>query len=386
MPGLSHPQSPIEVLHIASGDRWAGAEVQLWTLVRHLNRREDTRARVVLLNEGETAERLREAGVAVDILDESRLNGFQILLGLRRLIRLHRPDVIHTHRQKENIIGSFANATTLRVPCVRTVHGAPEHTPPLSRPHKRIFRWLDWIAGRYIQSRIIAVTDELGRQLSREFPPSHVIAIENGVDVEAIRGAHDFGAADFRTALPQHRHIGIVGRLEPVKRIDIFLDMAADLVAGTPPWPLAFHVFGDGSLLTQLRKHARRLQIYPYVTFHGHRTDIHTCIASLDIMIMCSDHEGMPMAALEALALGVPVIANRTGGLIGAMDGGDAGILLTSRTGASYADAVRELLSSPQRAQSMAETARRHIAGHLSAARNAERIAEIYRTLQHRAV
>jgi L-malate glycosyltransferase len=252
MPGLSHPQSPIEVLHIASGDRWAGAEVQLWTLVRHLNRREDTRARVVLLNEGETAERLREAGVAVDILDESRLNGFQILLGLRRLIRLHRPDVIHTHRQKENILGSLANATTLRVPCVRTVHGAPEHAPPWSRPHKRIFRWLNWVAGRYIQTRIIAVTDELGRQLGREFPPNHVIAIENGVDVEAISGAHDLGPADFRTALPQHRHIGIVGRLEPVKRIDIFLDMAADLLAGTPPSPLAFHVFGDGSELEHI--------------------------------------------------------------------------------------------------------------------------------------
>jgi L-malate glycosyltransferase len=151
MPGLSHPQSPIEVLHIASGDRWAGAEVQLWTLVRHLNRREDTRARVVLLNEGETAERLREAGVAVDILDESRLNGLQILLGLRRLIRLHRPDVIHTHRQKENIIGSFANATTLRVPCVRTVHGAPEHTPPLSGPTSESF--VGWIGLPAVISR-----------------------------------------------------------------------------------------------------------------------------------------------------------------------------------------------------------------------------------------
>jgi L-malate glycosyltransferase len=152
MSGLSpHAKSPIEVLHIASGDRWAGAEVQLWTLVRHLNRREDTRARVVLLNEGETAERLREAGVAVDILDECRVNGFQILLGLRRLIRRHRPDVIHTHRQKENILGALANVTTLRVPSVQTVHGASEHAPSWSRPHKRLLRWLDWATGRHLQ-------------------------------------------------------------------------------------------------------------------------------------------------------------------------------------------------------------------------------------------
>jgi L-malate glycosyltransferase len=383
MPAPPHEKSPIEVLHIASGDLWAGAEVQLWTLVRHLNRRDDTRARVILLNEGETAERLREAGIAVDILDEFRLNGFQILRGLRRLIRLHRPDVIHTHRQKENILGSLANVTTLRVPCVRTVHGAPEHAPPWSRPDKRILRGLDWLAGRYIQNRIIAVTEELGRQLGREFAPNQVIVVENGVDVEEISRVRELGPADFRTALPQHRHIGIVGRIEPVKRIDIFLDMAADLLADSSPWPLAFHVFGDGSLIDPLRERAKRLQIAPYVTFHGHRTDIHSCIASLDIMIMCSDHEGMPMAALEALALGVPVIANRTGGLIDALDGGNAGVLLTSRTGTSYADAVRALLSSPQRAMGMAETAGRHVERHFSAARNAECIAGIYKMIQN---
>lgn len=384
MPAPPHEKSRIEVLHVASGDLWAGAEVQLWTLVRHLNRRGDTRARVVLLNEGETAERLRESGVAVDILDESRLNGFQILLGLRRLIRRYRPDVIHTHRQKENILGSLANLTMMRVPCMRTVHGAPEHRPPWSRPHKRILRGLDWLAGRYLQNRIVAVTDELGRQLGEEFSPDQVIVVVNGVDVEEVRRARELGPADFRAALPEHRHIGTVGRLEPVKRIDIFLDMAADLLAGESPWPLAFHVFGDGSLLEQVRKRARHLQITPHVTFHGHRTDIHSCIAGLDIMIMCSDHEGMPMAALEALALGVPLIANRTGGLIDALDRGNAGILLTNRTGAGYAEAVRELLSSPQRAISMAEAAGRHVVGHFSAARNAECIAGIYRTMQNK--
>ena len=93
--------SPLIVLHVASGDRWAGAEVQLHTLLTHLNQRADIQARAVLLNEGEAAARLRASGVPVDILDESRLNGFQILLGLRRLLRRYRhASAIPTGRRK----------------------------------------------------------------------------------------------------------------------------------------------------------------------------------------------------------------------------------------------------------------------------------------------
>jgi L-malate glycosyltransferase len=381
MSGLSpHAKSPIEVLHIASGDRWAGAEVQLWTLVRHLNRREDTRARVVLLNEGETAERLREAGVAVDILDESRLNGFQILLGLRRLIRRHRPDIIHTHGRKENVLGSLANATTLRVPSVRTVHGAPEHAPPWSRPHKHLFRWLDWATGRYLQDRIIAVSHGLGEQLRRALPSNKVAVIENGVDIDTVR-AHATTAADFRLAQPAHKHIGIVGRLDPVKRVDIFLEMAADLLKRELPWRLAFHVFGNGPLRADLESIARHHQIDRMVTFHGHRTDVHTCISSLDVLIMCSDHEGMPMTILEALALGTPVIAHRIGGLLDVLCFAPQELLLDDQGPRAYADAVVNLLSSPQLTAELRDRGRQELEQRFHAALNAANMADCYAEL-----
>lgn len=374
---LSPPASPLAVLHVASGDRWAGAEVQLHTLLTHLNKRDDIRARAVLLNEGETAERLRSSGVPVDILDESRLNGLQILLDLRRLLRRHRPQVVHTHRQKENILGSLANATTLRVPCVRTVHGAPEHAPPWSQPHKRLFRWLDLLAGRYLQGRVIAVSRGLGVQLGATFSPEKIAVIENGVDVAAVK-AQARVPTDFRIAQPQHKHIGIVGRLDPVKRLDIFLDMAAELRQRHLPWSLAFHVFGDGPLRAQLGELAGRRQLDDLVTFHGHRQDIHPCLASLDVLIMCSDHEGMPMAVLEALAVGTPVIANRVGGLIDALEEGSTGILLESRDGVAYADAVWDLLSSPATVQHLKERAGQRIEERFSAARNAALTAALY--------
>lgn len=383
MTSLSHPEKPIRVLHIASGDRWAGAEAQLVTLLVHLKRRDGILVRAVLLNEGETAARLRAYGVAVDVLDESRLNGFQILLGLRGLLYRYRPQVIHTHRQKENVLGCLANVMSLRVPCVRTVHGAPEHMPPWSRPSKRLFRLLDLAVGRYLQDQAIAVARDLGTQLHGIFPIAKVAVIENGVDVEAVK-AQAVTAASFRTARPECRHIGIVGRLDPVKRVDIFLDMAAELLGRNLPWPLAFHVFGEGPLRGELEDSVRCRHLADAVTFYGHRQDIHACMASLDILVMCSDHEGTPMAILEALALGVPVVANRVGGLIDALGDGVAGVLLESRSGLAYAGAVQELLCCPARREHLRQRGAKHIEERFSAVRNATLTASLYANLHRR--
>ena len=374
---LSPPASPLAVLHIASGDRWAGAEVQLHTLLTHLNRRDDIRARAVLLNEGEAAARLRASGVPVDILDESRLNGFQIFLGLRRLLRRYRPQVIHTHRQKENVLGGLANATTLRVPCVRTVHGAPEHAPPWTRPHQRLFRWLDLRVGRYLQERVIAVSRDLGGQLGALFPPEQIAVIENGVDVTAVR-AQAVTPAGFRNARPDHKHIGIVGRLDPVKRVDIFLDMAAELRQRRLPWPLAFHVFGDGSLRTFFEAQTKDRNLGDSVRFYGHRQDIAVCMASLDILVICSDHEGLPMTVLESIVLGTPVVAHRVGGLVEVLDDSSGGVLVRQHDPRDYAQAVLEMLFNPSKADEFVRNGQARVERCYSAQANAELMTRFY--------
>ena len=118
----------INVLHIASGDLWAGAEVQLFTLAKALNNRKDIDISVVLLNHGMLEQKLLNEGIDVNVLDESTLNGFQILLQLIYIVREIKPDVIHTHRVKENVLGSVA-ALFNNIPTIRTQHGAPEHKP-----------------------------------------------------------------------------------------------------------------------------------------------------------------------------------------------------------------------------------------------------------------
>src|SRR5690606_8407204 len=110
-----------------SGDLWAGAEAQAFALLSALSMQPEMSVAVALMNEGELARRLRSSNIPVTVIPESRLSFPRLLHKLRRLISDWRPDVIHTHRTKENILGSLANLTTGRAACIRTVHGADEH-------------------------------------------------------------------------------------------------------------------------------------------------------------------------------------------------------------------------------------------------------------------
>jgi L-malate glycosyltransferase len=301
-------------MHIISGDLWAGAEVQAYTLLKHLHH--EVELCVILMNQGELGEKLSALGIKPIIINETVHSSFGIIRQIFTHIRQFKPDVIHTHRQKENILGSLANLACMPfngklIPSVRTAHGAPEFNP---KGKQKIQVWLDRFVGRYLQKRVIAVSEDLAKQLTAIYPANHIDVIQNGVDIEALKELAQT-PAEFKLNAPDKTHVGIIGRLEPVKRVDIFLDMAEILINQHSERFWQFHVIGDGKLKTDLELHAANTGITSQVIFHGHRKDIPTCIASLDAIIMCSDHEGTPMTALEALALGTPILAHAVGGL-----------------------------------------------------------------------
>ncbi len=302
----------LRILHIASGDRWAGAEVMAYTLMKELKKQHDVFA--IVLNHGELEKRLQDIGIAVTTLDEAKLNSWQIFKGIKYVLKNITPDVVHTHRQKENILGSIANAVSIRAKCVRTVHGDSEFKP---KGLGKLQVILDNLCGLYLQQSIIAVSEDLRHKLMNKFPSEKLITIVNGIDPEETKLNLEY--PDFKKLMPNKKHIGIVGRLDPVKRIDIFLEMAAQLNQKHPEIPMHFHVFGEGRLGKTLKHLSETLGISDTVTFHGHRKDIKNCIYGLDALVMCSDHEGLPMTALECIAIGTPLIAHSVGGLTSLM-------------------------------------------------------------------
>lgn len=361
------------MLHIASGDLWAGAEAQVFTLMSWLGKMPDMELASIVMNEGLLAQRLRATGIPVSILDEGKTGSLQIFLRLRGLLRDWQPDVIHTHREKENVLGSLANKFCQNVASVRTVHGGEEHQVAVGwrARRRRVINGIDRWCGRTLQQRVIAVSRDLGERLARDFSPEKVVVIENGVDMETVRSQK--GIAEFRTAEPESLHVGIVGRLVNVKRIDLFIETAALLQEKQPQNRWRFHIFGEGPLRPEVERLSANSGLAENVTIHGHRQDIATCIAGLDVLIICSDHEGLPMAALEAAALEVPTVAHAVGGLIDVVP---EPLLVVQHDAAGYYDGVLRALRQDARSIMRSFVAER-LQG-FSAAANAERIRGVY--------
>ena len=344
--------SRLKVLHIISGDLWAGAEVQAYTLLTSLPKECELLA--VLMNHGELEQRLLAAGINTRVIDERSSTSLKIIRELTILIRHFAPDIIHTHRQKENILGTLANliaspftrtGSWRRIKSVRTTHGAPEHNVS---GVKKLQLWLDRFCGKYLQDAIIAVSNDLATKLNTNFPRSKIHVIENGIDVEKLRQA--VPASDIRAGHEQAFHIGILGRLEPVKRIDLFIHTAQQLLADAPTDQIRFHIVGDGKLYNELIAMTDALELKQYIVFHGHRTDPAQVMAALDMVVMCSDHEGTPMTALETLALGKPLVAHKVGGLTEILSG-NSELLVTDHCPEGYSTAILQLMQQPPKVQ-----------------------------------
>lgn len=316
----------------------------MFTLVKALHTTLAVPTCVVLLNHGKLENLLDEIGIKVYVIDESRLNSFQIIFSLIRIIREQSPDVIHTHRVKENILGSFAALLAGTYPSMRTTHGAPEHHPSLFHIGKHLIVMLDNFCGRFLQQKIIAVSHNLGSILKSKFPSKKIHVIENGIDIEnTIINAKSKNATD--SAEKSAFKIGIAGRLVPVKRVDIFIETARYMLDHHPDMKLTFHVFGDGPLQNELIKLNQELHTVDFVYFEGHIEQIGKKLVELDALLMTSDHEGLPMVLLEAMVLHVPIVAHAVGGIPDLLGQGSCGILVNNHNSAGYGEELYHLLN-----------------------------------------
>lgn len=363
------------VVQFASGDLWAGAEVQLFNLCKDLAARENISLSVVLLNDGELCRRLRDAGIQVLLLDESRHNALSILLRLTAFLRRCRPRIVHTHRQKENVIGSLACLLAGAIPSLRTVHGAPEfHFRPW-QIHKLLFRFLDRFFGRHLQKRIVAVSDELRGKLLSYYPLKQIEIVENGIGIDYVRQQSE-APAEWSDAGAKIK-FAIVARLVPVKRIDLFIEMAK--LISTDNKDISFYIFGDGPLrdiLTGTVGNASEC-----ISFMGFRNNILPYLRQMNALFITSDHEGLPMNLLEAMCLRIPVIAHATGGIPAVLADGTCGTLVHEQTAQAYAEAARSFLSSPELFAEKAERGYRELRERYSSDRMGERYIDIYNNI-----
>ena len=368
------------VCHIASGDRWAGAEVQLSALLKGLGALPDLDLCAIFLNEGRPAAEAREMGIDVCVFDESRKGFMEILAGARRFLAGKNIQVLHSHRYKENLLAALI-ARKLRIPVhVSSKHGAPEPFAGWRGLKQGAIHALDREVARRATDRVISVSDELRAQLIRDIPAEKVVTIHNGIDESRVASRFSPAEAKQRLGLaPNAPVVGLAGRLDPIKRLDIFLAAAKQIVAEMPD--ARFVIAGDGTDAIRLRELAASLGMADKVHFLGHRDDIFDVIRALDIFVFCSDHEGLPMALLETLYLGVPVVARPVGGIAEVIQDNVTGVCVRSADPTDLAFACTSLLQDDARRARIAHAGAAHVAAHFTARHTSEQTASLYRSL-----
>lgn len=362
------------------GDLWAGAEVQLFALVEDLVTRPGLEISVVLFNDGRLAANLRALGVPVAVFPEADWSALKISRELTAHCRKGHFDILHTHKYKDTFLGTIAALRT-RVPkIVRTVHGLPEPFRGVQAFRMTVNQRADDFAIRLGVNRLIAVSSQIAQILKAKYGSAKVVQIHNGVRLPETRCTSE--ADDTRKRLgvnASRRLVGTVGRLTAVKGQEGFLLSAHELSKNRAD--LQFLMVGDGPLRTRLEARARELGMADRVTFLGHREDTCGLMRAMDIFVLPSLHEGIPMVLLEAMALARPVVATRVGGIPEVLTDRVHGLLVSPGNPAELSEACTTLLDDPVLAESCAEAARRRVEQRFSSATMGAKVASLYREL-----
>jgi len=365
----------MRIIHLASGDLWAGAEVQLFHLAFNLNEHEDVYLLVVLLNDGQLAKALRERNIDVVILDESKYSFLKIMVKFYKLCRQFNPDLVHTHRTKENIIGGTLSWLT-RSKGIRTVHGASEFTFNIK---SKIINLIDNFVACAFQNKVISVSHELKQKLEEYCFRKKIEVIENCVDVEYISNM----ASKHNNYIINNDYFNIafVGRFVEVKRTDLFVGIAADLKKRYPEQKIKFHMFGDGPLWEETNRYVNEQGLDSTVSLAGFVDNSAPYIKKMDLLLITSDHEGLPMTLLESMVMKVPVMSRNLRTIKHVLCQGECGYILEESDIRVFSNSIIKLLNEKNKYNEIKNRAYEIVENKYSIKVLIERYIQLYKSL-----
>jgi glycosyltransferase involved in cell wall biosynthesis len=285
---------------------------------------------------------LEQAHIPHRVLDGSPM-------ALAKSLARERPAILHTHGYKAGIFGRPA-ALVRGIPVVSTFHTGQRSSGKLLL-YELADEWTSF------GSRRISVSEPIRSRL-----PFSSVLIDNFISV---------GTDSLPSRLP--RRIAFVGRLRPEKGPAMFCELARTSRLPDVEW----HVYGDGPVRGDLER-----RYGDVATFHGVVTDMTGVWLDIGLLVMPSVFEGLPLAALEALAAGVPILASRVGALPDVVIEGKTGWLFESGDVDKAREALADwsALSEPRQAQ-MRLACRQHAEQRFSEPAQIGKLLEVYRSV-----
>jgi glycosyltransferase involved in cell wall biosynthesis len=342
-----------------------GVEMLLLNLFRHFDPAV-VRPRLVCLREaGPLADDFRAAGFEVEVLDRAGKFDRRTLPRLVASLRADRTDaVLVPHHHRASLALGRLAALIARVP----VNVVAAHDMDLTSVGRRVLPpWAVRTLG--ISDALVLLAASQGDYLrSQEGVGRHAwesvreVVIPNGIVLPGRPGPAERARA--RAALGAAAGdvvVGVVGRLSPQKAHHVLFEAVASCLPDVPSLRLV--VIGDGELRPQLEDTARRLGIGHRTTFLGTRRDVPELLPGLDVSCLSSVHEGVPIALMESMAAGVPIVASDCGAVRDIVEDGEQGYLIPVGDAGRFADRLRLLAADPGLRARLGQAARARAEG-----------------------
>ncbi|MFW0778341.1 MAG: glycosyltransferase family 4 protein [Rickettsiales bacterium] len=310
-----------------------------------------------------------------------KMNGrfdWRVVRQLEQVIRERDIQVIHTHGYKSDILGLLAAKRT-GIACVSTPHGFSGKVglklATFIRLGTHMLRYFD---------AVVPLSEELVSDMKRFGVPEHKTHfIRNGVDLKEI----DQTLSELEK-LPQQesekttKTIGFIGQMIPRKGLGDLLDAFDRFYQEHPEYRL--QLVGDGSQRKELEEKAASLPSTSAIEFLGFRSDRLALLSRFNLFVMTSSLEGIPRCMMEAMAVGIPVVAYDIPGVDQLIDHEKTGLLAPPGDSCELARCCERVLEDSALAESLASSGRSRINEQYSAARMAREYEELFRQLMAR--
>ncbi len=297
----------------------------------------------IICMDGPHVAALRAAGIPVHTVTmPRRLDGLRLvrsLIELTTLLRRLRVDLVHTHCSIPGLVGRLA-ARLAGVPvAIHTVHGFHFHER-MPAPARALYVWAERACGWMTDTLLTQTRGDLEQaERHRIGPEGRRRCVGNGIDLSRFRPVPPRSRADGPVILT------CVARFEPVKNHGLLFEAARLLRRRGERFRI--RLVGEGPLRREYEARCRRLGIDDLVEFLGYREDVPALLATTDIAVLTSIKEGLPRAALEAMAMGLPVVATRVPGTREAVRHGETGLTVPLGEVDELAAALALLIGDP---------------------------------------
>jgi len=374
----SHAQ---RVLQIVASSRGGGAEV-LRCLVKGLDPREFESVVIMPDDGGHVGEKdLTEVGATPVRFQLDRGFNLKELWRLRRFVRGGHFDIVHVHGARAALWGRLAASGPRRPRIVFGVHG-------LSIVHYTgVKRWLLVSIERLLRRMTDATVcdsnverDDVLKWKIAASDRAHVIW--NGIDLDRLlTPPRDRAAARSQLHLTEDTPVLVtVCRLNKPRDFDTLLSGMAQIVRACPTAQLL--IVGDGPLRPQVEALIAQHQLQGHVRLLGLVRDVGEVLIAADVaLLITAGWEGLPLSALEAMALGRPLIISDVGGNREAVLDGETGSVIPPRDVAAFVSTALDLIHHPTKRQTLGEAGARRVQQHFSLQIMAAKVTDVYRSL-----